>query len=94
MSDSRTIDTSTNDDARRSSELETNAAVLVGNVPTIADGAGGDEIGENGNTGNVGAVLSSGAPEPATWIMMLFGVGLAGTALRLAQQKNALAITG
>jgi hypothetical protein len=39
---------------------------------------------QTGNTGNVGALPGAGpgVPEPATWAMMIVGMGLAGTALR------------
>ena len=45
----------------------------------------------NGNTGNVGAVLSNtpSVPEPATWAMMLAGFGATGFAMRRTR-KNAL----
>jgi hypothetical protein len=47
----------------------------------------------NGNTGNVGATLSTPAvPEPATWAMMLIGFGATGVAMRRTRrQPKALA---
>lgn len=46
----------------------------------------------NGNTGNVGATLSSAPnlPEPATWAMMLLGFGASGVAMRRTRAKKAL----
>jgi fibro-slime domain-containing protein len=48
---------------------------------------------------NVGANLLVGVagaavvPEPATWAMMLFGVGMIGGGLRIARRKNGMALT-
>ena len=39
------------------------------------------------------AITTGGVPEPATWAMMLMGVGLIGTVLRMAQRKTAAALT-
>lgn len=40
-----------------------------------------DIVNSDGMTGNVGAVLSA-VPEPATWGMLIFGLGLVGAVLR------------
>jgi hypothetical protein len=46
----------------------------------------------SGNTGNVGGVLAPGAvPEPATWAMMILGMGLIGFAARRRRAGLALA---
>ena len=34
-----------------------------------------------------------GVPEPASWAMMLLGVGMIGGGLRIARRKNAMALT-
>ena len=46
--------------------------------------------GETGNTGDIGALPGPSVPEPATWAMMIVGMGLAGTALR--RRRTLLAI--
>jgi hypothetical protein len=35
----------------------------------------------------------AGVPEPATWAMMLFGVGMIGAGLRIAGRKDGMALT-
>jgi hypothetical protein len=37
--------------------------------------------------------LTSNVPEPATWAMMLLGVGMAGAGLRMSRRKDALTLT-
>lgn len=64
------------------SNLTANSISKVGQIYLAAD------LYANGKTGNVGALggaiatTTSGTPEPATWAMMLMGIGLAGGALR------------
>jgi hypothetical protein len=48
-----------------------------------------DINGTNGNTGNVGATLTGGVPEPATWAMMLVGFGGMGALLRQRRRMRA-----
>jgi PEP-CTERM motif len=45
-------------------------------------------------TGNGGVTVGSvtGVPEPATWAMMLFGVGLIGAGMRSLRRKDAVAL--
>jgi len=40
------------------------------------------------------AVLTAGVPEPASWVMMVSGFGLAGTAMRRRKGRRASAIKG
>jgi len=40
-----------------------------------------------------GSVDVSGTPEPATWAMMMMGVGVLGLALRMSRRKTAEAVT-
>jgi hypothetical protein len=40
-----------------------------------------------------GSIQLSAVPEPATWAMMLFGVGLVGAGLRVSRRKNAAAMS-
>jgi hypothetical protein len=40
-----------------------------------------------------GSLAIGGVPEPATWAMMLLGVGMIGGGLRMARRKNDLAMT-
>jgi len=37
--------------------------------------------------------VSVSVPEPATWAMMLLGVGMIGAGLRMARRKNGMALT-
>ena len=39
------------------------------------------------------ATFTQGVPEPATWAMMLFGVGMIGAGLRTTRRKNHVALT-
>ncbi|MBL8655098.1 MAG: PEP-CTERM sorting domain-containing protein, partial [Alphaproteobacteria bacterium] len=41
-------------------------------------------------TGNVGATIASGVPEPSTWAMML--VGFAGLAMATRRRQRAIAL--
>lgn len=43
--------------------------------------------------GGGGVIPSAGVPEPATWAMMVLGVGLAGTALRSRRRRASGAIS-
>ena len=47
-----------------------------------------DVVNTGGLTGNVGALLRAGVPEPATWAMMIGGFGMAGTMLRRRRQLS------
>ncbi|HXQ47389.1 MAG TPA: PEPxxWA-CTERM sorting domain-containing protein, partial [Caulobacteraceae bacterium] len=42
---------------------------------------------------NVVDALPAGIPEPATWAMMLFGVGVIGGGLRIARRESGMALT-
>ena len=48
------------------------------------------DIFQNKATGNVGATMTTGVPEPATWAMMLVGFGGLGVAMRRARRQRAL----
>jgi hypothetical protein len=48
------------------------------------------DIFQNGATGNVGATMTGGVPEPATWAMMLVGFGGLGVAMRRARRQRVL----
>ena len=48
------------------------------------------DILQNGATGNVGATMTGGVPEPATWAMMLVGFGGLGVAMRRTRRQRAL----
>ena len=50
-----------------------------------------DIVGANGATGNVGAILTAGVPEPATWALMILGFGMLGSGLRLRRRESVLA---
>ncbi|MFL5298049.1 MAG: PEPxxWA-CTERM sorting domain-containing protein [Phenylobacterium sp.] len=50
-----------------------------------------DILGAGGKTGNVGAQVPFGVPEPATWALMIMGFGGAGAMLRRQRQKLATA---
>jgi hypothetical protein len=52
--------------------------------PTLTGGSGPAYFGPN---------LTFAVPEPATWAMMLLGVGMIGAGLRLARRKNDKALT-
>jgi len=66
---------------------------------TLAGVIGGSEYSGNGfnyaYTAFIGspASVTSATPEPTTWAMMLFGVGMIGAALRIAHRKNAMMLT-
>ncbi len=52
-----------------------------------------DLVGSNGNTGNVGAIISPAVPEPSTWAMMILGfAGVGFLAYRRRSQGTALRI--
>jgi hypothetical protein len=61
-------------------------AVLPGNFDSITSGT-------NYLYGNVTPALQGSVPEPATWAMMLLGVGMIGGGLRMARRKNVMAPT-
>ena len=42
-----------------------------------------------GFTGNIGATLGGGVPEPATWAMMILGFAMVGMGLRLRRRPEA-----
>jgi hypothetical protein len=47
----------------------------------------------NGASGTFGIDdLNLGVPEPATWAMMLVGLGLIGGGLRMARRKEGMAL--
>ena len=48
------------------------------------------KVGDVINTGNIGATLTGGIPEPATWAMMILGMGGIGATLR--RRRSALAL--
>ena len=51
----------------------------------------GDVSNTHGDTGNIGAIgFKAGVPEPATWAMMILGMGGVGTVLR-SRRRQALA---
>jgi hypothetical protein len=69
------------------SNLTSNSVSKVGQVYLAAD------VFANRNTGNVGALAgtpSIATPEPASWALMLLGVGLTGASLR-SRRRTALA---
>ncbi|HEY0436669.1 MAG TPA: PEP-CTERM sorting domain-containing protein [Phenylobacterium sp.] len=55
----------------------------------------GDHIGVNWQNSVVqgATVVGSGAPEPATWAMLVLGAGLAGASLRTARRQRTVAAT-
>lgn len=68
--------------------------------PTVSgDWAPGDyyinitssEIAKNGETVS-GSFITTAVPEPASWGMLLFGVGLVGSGMRIARRKPSLAL--
>jgi hypothetical protein len=63
----------------------TDGASFTGNV------AGTEFFNESG-TLNICDVTTSGVPEPATWAMMLLGVGAIGAGLRTANRRSAMAL--
>jgi hypothetical protein len=51
-------------------------------------------LAQNGPNGGGGGVLTvGGVPEPATWAMMLLGVGMIGGCLRTTRRKSGMALT-
>lgn len=51
-------------------------------------------IADDGTTRyGAGSFLGEAVPEPATWAMMLLGVGMIGAGLRLARRKNDVALS-
>jgi hypothetical protein len=48
---------------------------------------------DNGTLSVTNITSVAGVPEPATWAMMLFGVGLIGAGLRVNRHKNRLALS-
>ena len=59
------------------------AALQLGvNDDIFSDNTGALQI----NVTGIG--VAGGVPEPATWAMMLLGVGLVGAGLRVSRQKN------
>jgi len=65
-------------------------------VDSLAKSTGGylfasDVSNTHGDTGNIGAIgFKAGVPEPATWAMMILGMGGVGTVLR-SRRRQALA---
>jgi hypothetical protein len=57
-----------------------------GSEPTIFAAADLRNTNARGSTGAVGAVLVPGVPEPATWAMMILGMGMVGGALRMRRR--------
>jgi hypothetical protein len=51
-----------------------------------------DIIWNNVGTSQAGTFDISAAPEPATWAMMLLGVGMIGAGMRVARRKNDMAL--
>ena len=70
-------------------------SIYTATYTAVAGDAGGpieivlDNAGPQGDFANV---QLSAVPEPATWAMMLFGVGMIGAGMRLARRKNAMAL--
>ena len=56
--------------------------------PTIAYFAGYDR-----SYGALDSFSVSAVPEPATWVLMLFGVGILGAALRVTRRKTGVALS-
>ena len=54
------------------------------------------DLGPSDQQGNLldNVTLLSGVPEPASWAMMLLGVGLIGAGMRMARRKDGLAPIG
>ncbi|HXQ16952.1 MAG TPA: PEPxxWA-CTERM sorting domain-containing protein [Caulobacteraceae bacterium] len=44
------------------------------------------------NSGSLSISVTGGVPEPATWAMMLLGVGLVGAGMRMARPKTSAAL--
>ncbi len=47
----------------------------------------------NNYGGDAGTFNMTAVPEPATWALMLFGVGMVGAGLRMARRNNPVALT-
>jgi hypothetical protein len=80
------------------------ATPAFGQDPLFALWSNGDGTYGSGFTGDVGgtehyaqfgsAVITSGAvPEPASWLMMLLGLGFIGGGLRIARRNHSMALT-
>jgi len=44
------------------------------------------------NSGSLSISVTGGVPEPATWAMILLGVGLVGAGMRMARPKTSAAL--
>jgi hypothetical protein len=72
---------------------------LIGAGPTLETGLSGDltvgfwdnpaQYGDNSGTQSL---TISAVPEPATWAMTLFGLGMIGAGLRMSRRKDSLAL--
>jgi hypothetical protein len=51
------------------------------------------DIAQNGNTGNIGATLIGGVPEPATWALFILGFGFIGGTLRMQRARQGASLT-